>query len=103
MTENSAGKGPIKDTDTQLAGVEFEVLMEYQRQVIKKFGSSRVSWFLSAAVSLAEAGGTTPNDAMKSALEDFEQFIKDVEKNIGPVPPEDDRENDSDTDLLDEI
>jgi hypothetical protein len=103
MAENSSGNGPIKDTERQLAGIEFEVLMEYQRRVIKKYGSSRVSWFLSAAVSLAESRSTTPNDAMKSALEDFERFIKDVEENIGPVPPEDDQQNDSDTDLLDEI
>ncbi|MGD2269018.1 MAG: hypothetical protein PVI06_01350 [Desulfobacterales bacterium] len=103
MAENSTGNGPVRDTQTQLAGVEFEVLMEYQRQVIKKYGSSRVSWFLSAAVSLAESRSTAPNDAMKSALEDFEQFIKDVEENIGPVPPEDDQQNDSDTDLLDGI
>jgi hypothetical protein len=103
MAEKSTGKGPIKNTERQLAGVDFEVLMEYQRQVIKKFDSSRVSWFLSAAVSLAESRSTTPNDTMKSALRDFEQFINDVEKNIGPIPPEDDQENDSDTDLLDEI
>jgi hypothetical protein len=103
MAEKSAGNGPIKDTETQLTDVEFEVLMEYQRQVIKKYGASRVSWFLSAAGSLAESRSTTPNDAMKSALEDFEQFIKDVEESIGPIPPEDNQENNSDTDLLDEI
>jgi hypothetical protein len=81
MTDKSSVDGQKKNKDSQLANVDFEVLMEFQRQVIKKYGSGRVSWFLSA----------------------IDRFIKDVKKNSGPIPPEDDHVNDSETDLLDDI
>ncbi|UCH23632.1 MAG: hypothetical protein JSU83_10720 [Deltaproteobacteria bacterium] len=103
MPEKSSGDEVKKDKEIQLADVEFEVLMEFQRQVIKKYGSERVSWFLSAIIKVAELKMLTPNDAMKSALEDFDQFIKNVEKNCGPIPAETDQVNESDTDLLDDI
>jgi len=103
MSDKTSGDGAGIDTEKQFADIEFEILMEYQRQVIKKYGASRVPWFLSAIGDLAKIKAMTPNDAMKSALEDFELFVKDIVKNIGPIPPEDDQPNDSDTDLLDDI
>ncbi len=103
MSDKPTDDGPGKVKKKQFADIEFEVLMEYQRQVIKKYGGGRVPWFLSALGDLAERNGVTPNDAMKSALEDFDLFVKDIERIIGPVPLEDDQVNDSDTDLLDNI
>ena len=103
MTDKSSVTGQKKNKDSQLADVDFEVLMEFQRQVIKKYGSGRVPWFLSAIGDLARSKGITPNDAMKSALENFDRFIKDVKKYSGSIPPEDDHVNDSDTDLLGDI
>jgi hypothetical protein len=103
MSEKSSGGGVKKDKEIQLVNVEFEVLMEFQRQVIKKYGSERVSWFLSALSKVAELKMMSPNDAMKSALADFDQFIKNVEKNFGPIPAVTDQANESDTDLLDDI
>ena len=66
--------------------VEFEVLMEFQRHVKNQFDRSRIPWFNSAVSTLAQRNNTTPNAVMKQALEDFEQFIAQVEKNVGPVP-----------------
>ncbi len=92
-----------KNKDSHLAGVDFEVLMEFQRQVIKKYGSGRVPWFLSAIGDLAKLRGVTSNGAMKSALENFDRFIKDVKKNSGSIPPEVNQVNDLETDLLADI
>ena len=103
MTDKSAVNGRKKNRDRQLADVDFEVLMEFQRRVIKKYGSGRVPWFLSAIGGLAKSRGVTPNDAMKSALENFDRFIKDVKKYSGSIPPKDNHVNDSDTDLLNDI
>jgi hypothetical protein len=103
MADKLPVDGQKKNKDSQLADVDFEVLMEFQRQVIKKYGSGRVPWFLSAIGDLAKSKGVTPNNAMKSALENFDRFIKDVKKNSGSIPPEDDHVNDSETDLLDDI
>ena len=103
MTDKSSVNGQKKNKNGQLADIDFEVLMEFQRQVIKNYGSGRVPWFLSAIGDLAKSKGETPNDAMKSALENFERFITDVKKYSGSIPPKDDHVNDSDTDLLDDI
>jgi hypothetical protein len=103
MSDKLSVDGQKKNKDSQFADVDFEVLMEFQRQVMKKFGSGRVPWFLSAIGDLAELKGVTPNNAMKSALENFDRFIKDVKKNSGSIPPENDHVNNSETDLLDDI
>ena len=68
------------------ASVEFEVLMEFQRHVKNRFDQSRILWFNAAVTALAKRQNSTPNDVMKKALVDFEQFVALVEKNIGPVP-----------------
>ncbi|KPJ76563.1 MAG: hypothetical protein AMJ54_11145 [Deltaproteobacteria bacterium SG8_13] len=83
MTEQGRSEEP-------LASVEFEVLMEFQRQVKNRYDHSRILWFNAAACSLARQQNTSPNDIMKKALKDFEQFIAQVEKDIGPVPPGED-------------
>ena len=103
MAEKSSVDGQKKNKDSQLADVDFEMLMEFQRQVIKKYGSGRVAWFLSAIGDLAKLKGVASNEAMKSALENFDRFIKEVKKNSGAIPPEDDHINDSETDLLDNM
>ena len=103
MANKSSVKRQKKNKDSQLADVDFEVLMEFQRQVIKKYGSGRVLWFLSAIGDLAKSKGVTPDNAMKSALKNFDRFIKDVKKNSGSIPPEDDHINDSETNLLADI
>ncbi len=103
MANKSSVKRQKKNKDSQLADVDFEVLMEFQRQVIKKYGSGRVPWFLSAVGDLAKLRGITSNKAMKLALENFDRFIKYVKKNSGSIPPVDDHVNDSETNLLDDI
>ena len=62
MTDELSVDGQKKNKDSQLADVDFEVLMEFQRQVIKKYGSGRVPWFLSAIGDLAKLKGVTPNN-----------------------------------------
>lgn len=68
------------------ASVDFEVLMEFQRHVKNRFDRSRILWFNSAVSTLAKQQNSTPNEVMKKALADFEQFVEQVEKDIGPVP-----------------
>lgn len=68
------------------ASVEFEVLMEFQRHVKNHFDRSRIPWFNSAVSTLAQQLNTTPNEVMKQALKDFDLFIDQVEKSVGPVP-----------------
>jgi hypothetical protein len=94
------GKG---NRDNQLADADFEVLMEFQRQVINKYGAGRVTWFLSAVGDLAQIKGITSNATMKSALDNFDGFIKEVKKKSGSIPPEDNSVNDSETDFLGDI
>ena len=65
---------------------EFEVLMEFQRQVKDRFDRGRILWFNNAVSALAQHQNTTANEVMQKALTDFEQFVKQVEKNVGPVP-----------------
>ena len=103
MAHKSSVDVQKKNKDSQLSDVDFEALMEFQRQVIKKYGSGRVTWFLSAIGDLAQLKGVTSNKAMKSALENFDGFIKEVKKNSGSIPPEVDQVNDSETDLLEDI
>ena len=79
MTDRRRSKDPS-------APVEFEVLMEFQRHVKNRFDRSRILWFNFAVSKLAERQNTTPNELMKKALTDFEQFVAHVEKEIGPVP-----------------
>ena len=68
------------------ASVEFEVLMEFQRHVKNRFDRSRILWFNTAVTTLAQQQKTTPNEVMKQALADFDAFVEQVEKNVGPVP-----------------
>ena len=68
------------------ASVEFEVLMEFQRHVKNRFDQGRILWFNAAVTTLAKQQSSTPNEVMKKALVDFEKFVEQVEKNIGPVP-----------------
>jgi hypothetical protein len=103
MSDKLPVDGQKNNEDSQLTDVDFELLMEFQRQVIKKYGSGRVAWFLSAIGDLAKLQGVTPNKAMTWALKDFDRFIKDVKKNSGSIPPPDDQDNDSETDFLGDI
>jgi hypothetical protein len=89
MTDQGRSKDP-------LASVEFEVLMEFQRHVKNRFDHSRIQWFNAAVSSLARRQDTTSNEIMKKALTDFEKFIAQVEKEIGPVPSGEDAQKDKD-------
>jgi hypothetical protein len=71
------------------AAVDFEVLMEFQRHVKNRFDRSRILWFNAAVSTLAQQQKTTPNDVMKKALTDFDQFVAQVEKKVGPIPSAD--------------
>ena len=66
--------------------VDFEVLMEFQRHVKNMFDRDRILWFNSAVSTLAEQQGTSTNEVMKQALDDFEKFVELVTKTLGPVP-----------------
>ena len=89
MTDQGRSEDP-------LASVEFEVLMEFQRHVKNRFDQSRIQWFNAAVSSLARRQDTTSNEIMKKALTDFEKFIAQVEKEIGPVPSGEDVQKDKD-------
>jgi hypothetical protein len=103
MAEKSSADSQKNNKDSQLADVDFEVLMEFQRQVIKKYGSGRVAWFLSAVGDLAQIKGVTSNEAMTSALDNFDRFIKEVKTNLGSIPSAVDQGDDSETDFLDDV
>ena len=77
-----------------LTSVEFEVLMEFQRHVKNRYDQSRILWFNTAVSSLASRQDTTSNEIMKKALTDFDKFIAQVEKEIGPVPSGEDAQED---------
>ncbi len=82
----------MKDQDRSRqasVSVDFEVLMEFQRHVKNRFDRSRILWFNSAVSTLAQQQDSTPNEVMKKALTDFEGFVAEVEKKIGPVPSDD--------------
>ena len=103
MAQKPPAKEKKKNKDSQIADADFEVLMEFQRQVIKKYGAGRVTWFLSAVGGLAQIKGVTSNEAMKTALDNFDGFIKEVKKKSGSIPPEVDQGNDSETDFLEDV
>jgi hypothetical protein len=68
------------------AAVDFEVLMEFQRHVKNRFDRSRILWFNTAVSTLAQQQNISPNEVMKKALTDFDQFVARVEKEVGPIP-----------------
>ena len=97
-----------KPSGKSATSVEFEVLMEFQRHVKNHFDRSRIPWFNSAVSTMAQQLNTTPNEVMKQALEDFDQFINQVEKSVGPVPSSEDiadadAEAEPDDDALDDF
>lgn len=93
-------------SEEPLASVEFEVLMEFQRHVKNRFDQSRIPWFNTAVSTLAHKQSTSPNEIMKEALKDFDRFVAQVEKDVGPIPTADadqGRQAGSDGNHLDEF